>query len=72
MSTADRVDDLQARRAARAEGRAALEERRQYGLTARHAAKLAYLATRKATIEEEMRLAEPDNSPTPATPAEAA
>lgn len=73
MSAADRTDDLRARRAARAAGRAAFEERRQHGLAARHAAKLAYLAARNAVRnKEEARPEEPDDSLSPDTPTEAA
>lgn len=48
MTAADRVDELRARRTARAAERAAFEERRRHGLAARHAAKLAHLAARAA------------------------
>jgi hypothetical protein len=41
-----RVDELRARREARAADRAAFEERRRYGVMTRHAAKLAHLAAR--------------------------
>jgi hypothetical protein len=51
MTAADRLDDLRARRAARAADRAAFEERRRHGLAARHAAKLAHLAARAAKEE---------------------
>jgi len=57
-----RVDELRARRARRAADRAAFEERRKYGLEARHAAKLAHLAARRAeaaqAAEEETEEAE--------------
>jgi hypothetical protein len=43
-----RLDELRARRARHAAERAAFEERRRYGVEARHAAKLAYLAARRA------------------------
>lgn len=47
MSVVDRrLDELRARRAARAADRAAFEERRRHGVQARHAAKLAYLSAR--------------------------
>lgn len=53
-----RLDELRARRAARAAERAAFEERRKHGLRARHGTKLARLATQ----EEEVMPDEPDNS----------
>jgi hypothetical protein len=53
VSAADRrLDELRARRAARAADRAAFEERRRHGLAARHSAKLARLRTRVDTEEE--------------------
>lgn len=53
MSAADRrLDELRARRAARTADRAQFEERRQHGLTARHVAKLAWLATRRAAAAQ--------------------
>ena len=64
MNAADRVDELRARRAARAAARAALEERRKYGLKARHAAKLAHLAERerkKAATEAHPDTPAPEN-----------
>lgn len=51
MTATTRVDELRARRAARAAERAAFEERRRHGLAARHAAKLAHLAARAAKEE---------------------
>ena len=72
MSVADRrMDELRARRAARAEERAQFEKCRQYGLNARHAAKLAWLATRAAAAQTESTQAkeenptDPDNSISP-------
>jgi hypothetical protein len=72
VSAADRrLDELRARRAARAAERAAFEERRAHGLSARHTAKLAWLAARvAATQTEEETPTEPDNSipPEPGQP----
>jgi len=62
-----RLDELRARRATRAADRAAFEERREHGLAARHAEKLAYLAGRQAaatqTVEEDIE--DPENSISP-------
>jgi hypothetical protein len=44
-----RLDLLRHRRATMVADRAAFESRRRHGVTARHQAKLAYLATRDAT-----------------------
>jgi hypothetical protein len=58
-----RLDELRARRAARAAERAEFEERRTWGLRIRHAAKLAYLAARRdETRREEVMPGEADNS----------
>jgi hypothetical protein len=57
-----RLDELRARRAARAAERAEFGERRGYGLRARHLAKLTRLAARREdTREEEVTPAETDN-----------
>jgi hypothetical protein len=48
-----RLDLLRHRRVAMAADRAAFESRRRHGLTARHEAKLAHLATRDATDPDE-------------------
>ena len=62
MSAADRrLAELRARRGARAEDRAAFEERRRYGLAARHAAKLAYLAARQEANQGKEELEDPEN-----------
>jgi hypothetical protein len=68
MNTADRVDELRARRAARAADRAALEERRKYGLMARHAAKLAHLAERERKKAEEAAKETTPDAPAPEDP----
>lgn len=68
MSAADRrLTELRARRAARAEDRAAFEERRRYGLAARHAAKLAYLAARQEAIKGKEELEDSENRIAPET-----
>lgn len=64
MTAADHVDELRARRAARAAERAAFEERRRYGVSARHAAKLAYLAAREKEEKEKADLI-PEEGPEP-------
>lgn len=71
-AAARRVDELRARRQARAADRAAFEERRGYGLQARHAAKIAHLAARENTTTrtEEELTEEPENSIPPAQGAE--
>jgi hypothetical protein len=45
-----RIDELRARRAARAAERAAFAECRTHGLSVRHAAKLAWLAGREEVL----------------------
>lgn len=69
MTAADRVDDLRTRRMARAEDRAAFEERRRHGLATRHAAKLAHLAARAkekpAPLPTTTELPQPDPAPEP-------
>jgi hypothetical protein len=67
MSAADRrLDELRARRASRTAERAAFEERRAYGLNARHRAKLAWLAARtKTTQTEKENPTSPDTSTHP-------
>jgi hypothetical protein len=72
MSAADRRDELRARRAERASERAAFEERRRYGVQARHAAKLAYLAARKKNEEVKPEDADNPTRPEPPTEPEAA
>jgi hypothetical protein len=69
MNAAERVDELRARRAARAADRAALEERREYGLKARHAAKLAHLAERERKKAEEAAKETTPDTPAPESPA---
>ncbi len=56
-----RLERLRRRRAAMAAARAAFEERRRYGLAARHRAKLAHL-TRRETAPAAETLDEPDNN----------
>jgi len=59
MSAADRrLAELRVRRAARAANRAAFEERRGYGLRARHAAKLAHLSARAQAARADEACAE--------------
>jgi hypothetical protein len=64
-AAARRVDELRARRAARAADRAAFEERRRYGQQARKAAKLAHLTAREQAQAREQPTEEPDNSTAP-------
>ncbi len=72
VSADDRLADLRARRAARAAERAAFAARRCRGLAARHAAKLAYLAARAATGNEEVQPGAPEDPTPPDTPTRAA
>ena len=68
-AAARRVDELRARRQARAADRAAFEARRMHGLQARHAAKMAHLAAARenaTTRTEEELTEEPENSVPPA------
>jgi hypothetical protein len=67
-----RLAELRARRAARAEDRAAFEERRKYGLAARHAAKLAHLAGRQQATQGKEEPEDPENRIPPETDPEAA
>jgi hypothetical protein len=66
-AAAHRVDELRARREAHAADRAAFEERRRYGLRARHAAKLAHLTAREQAMSQarEEPTEEPENSTAP-------
>jgi hypothetical protein len=65
MTAADRTDELRTRRAARAAERAAFEERRRFGLAARHAAKLAHLAARTAKENAHNELTTTEQAPEP-------
>lgn len=68
MNAADRrLAELRARKAVRAEDRAAFEERRRYGLAVRHAAKLAYLAARQEANQGKEELEDPENRISPDT-----
>lgn len=62
----DRLAALRRRRAELAADRAAFEERRRYGLRARRAAKLAYLAERRP--DHDPRVTTTEEEPIPRSP----
>lgn len=65
MTAANRITELRTKREARAAERAAFEERRRHGLTARHAAKLAHLAMRTKETTEHLTTTEQAQEPGP-------